>query len=166
MAKFFELDNRLSRQLRDVGALTFSFWDFLARFGALSFVLVAAVAIGLQLLDGWHFVLSVFGSVFVAIGLQRLIRRPRPNVKRRSGYLLAWRSYAFPSVHSTVSATCASLLTFFVRYGDPQFHLIIGLLMFVLAGLIGLSRVAVGVHRMVDVIAGLLLGTFLSFILP
>jgi len=87
-----------------------------------------------------------------ALGLRRLIDRPRP-----------WRRYAlpeplvaapkdpsFPSGHATIAFACATVLSYFKPRLAPAF--------FLLALAIGFSRVYVGVHYPLDVVGGAVLG--------
>lgn len=165
MTSLLRLDDQISRRIRDSAAGSFSFWSALAKWGVFGFVIVAASTISFGFLSATTVVTVIFGTAVIAVAVQHLLRRNRPNYKRLTGYHLFWRSYAFPSVHSTVSAVCASLLTFGPSYASADAHVAIGVALFMIAALIGISRVVMGVHRVGDVLAGLVFGTLLPFIL-
>ena len=66
-------------------------------------------------------------------------------------------TYSFPSGHATVSFACATVLALAVpRLRVP---------LFVLAALISFSRVYVGVHYPLDVLAGAVLGVAIAIAL-
>jgi len=65
-------------------------------------------------------------------------------------------THSFPSGHSTVAFACATVLALAVpRLAVP---------LYVLAALIGFSRVYVGVHYPLDVLAGALLGVAIALV--
>jgi len=107
--------------------------------------------------------LAVFGSsilsAIIAFPLFKLlIQRERPSTA-----LIPIEDYAFPSGHSTM----AMLLCLLIRYmlqpyiKTPWKKYAFLLLMLVSAGLIGLSRIFLHVHRFTDVVGGFLLGFFI-----
>jgi membrane-associated phospholipid phosphatase len=91
-------------------------------------------------------VLALF-SVMVARVIKRFIGK-----RRHEGRWLPVSGYAFPSTHAT---GLASLLV--STYGDIIFYII-----FVGAVIILFGRVTTRVHDYKDIIAGLLLGTFVT----
>lgn len=66
------------------------------------------------------------------------------------------KGYSFPSEHTSIFFALA-FSTFFLNKK-------IGVLMYVLAVLIGLSRVVKGVHYPMDILGGIVLGTLVGFI--
>lgn len=88
----------------------------------------------------------------VATALQFLFQRPRPfKVPGHPEPLssLSWVTPSFPSGHATLAFAAAAVLTLTTGWVLPFFFA---------AFLVALSRVAVGVHYLGDVIAGAFLG--------
>lgn len=88
----------------------------------------------------------------VSGGLKEWIERDRPAVADPEPETLVAlpATYSFPSGHATVSFACATVLALAVpRLAVP---------LFALATLISFSRVYVGVHYPLDVLAGAVLG--------
>ncbi len=100
--------------------------------------------------------LLILFSGFVVGVLKEIIARPRPE-----GILILAKetSYAFPSGHSTLSAAFASF-AYFSKKLEKQFKylLIIG------AIIVAVSRLYLGVHFLSDVIAGLIIGSVIGWI--
>jgi undecaprenyl-diphosphatase len=125
---------------------------------ALSILLVAIVTFFLTC-DGKHgaarFLLAaVLGGWLLQKGLKALIGRPRPEVVPR---LMPVDSTSFPSGHSMMSAVIfLSLGVILSRLELKRPHLRIYFMSvaFLLTGLVGLSRVYLGVHYPTDVLAG------------
>ena len=94
--------------------------------------------------------LTVAVTAVVATTLKYLVRRSRPQ-DRVGFYALKTDRYSFPSGHAMRMAAIA------VAVG--RFDLAAGVIGYVLAILVGLCRMAVGVHYASDVLVGLLIGT-------
>jgi undecaprenyl-diphosphatase len=91
----------------------------------------------------------------VIYGLKFLIQRPRPllflgtisKLSQGKGEIL---DPSFPSAHATFSFMMATLLGFWF----PRYRIVL----FIVAGFIGWTRIYLGLHYPTDVIAGALLG--------
>lgn len=89
-------------------------------------------------------------------GLKLVFGRPRPFEQYPLlGLDPAQMGSAFPSGHATAAFALATALGYRWPRGRP--------LWFTLAGLVALSRVALGVHRPWDVVAGAAVGFFVVF---
>lgn len=148
-------DVRLSAALR----LTDGRWRALARVVAHSgdavFWLAGALVAflwGTPL--GQEVALRLFGAIVVAGllagGLKRLIRRPRPDGPPDGLYPVHDR-YGFPSGHAVRVAAIAVALA-------PLLPVWAAAVLAIWAAAVALSRVALGVHYLLDVLAGALLG--------
>ena len=136
---------------------------WLSRLGAFGWVfLVIALAAAIVLRRPRVFVLTLAAAVvgdLLARGLQAAIGRQRPPVLPGEPHRLVSlpSSESFPSGHATVAFACAVTLALAVpRLAVP---------VLVLAAAIAYSRVYVGVHYPLDVIAGAVLGTLIAIAL-
>ncbi|GIU98538.1 MAG: phosphatase PAP2 family protein [Actinomycetota bacterium] len=97
-------------------------------------------------------------------GMKRLFERPRPYEADRDGTRLLIgppRASAFPSSHPAVLLAFVDVAGRALGLGRGARAALIGL-----AGAVGLSRVAVGVHYPADVVGGLLLGRAVAEAFP
>lgn len=116
----------------------------------------------------WLFSGEAWGrrAVFLAVGLTVMaiivillkisIRRPRPEGEWGKIYRIT-DPHSFPSGHA---ARSAALAVMGFAAGPPWF----GILVALWAPWVGISRVALGVHYLMDVIAGWLVGIAMGFI--
>lgn len=101
-------------------------------------------------------VLSAIFSTFISFMLYLLWQRPRPfvtyaqSVERLAGYTTA---SSFPSVHTYLSFAIATTV---LLYGHKK----LGILMFIIALAVGISRIAAGLHYPSDVLGGIVVGVF------
>jgi membrane-associated phospholipid phosphatase len=123
-------------------------------YGAVWLVLAAVLAVWLRrpVVFGGT-VLAVVLGFGVSEALQAAVPRARPV-----GQALVHRphSHSFPSGHATIAFAAATVLAGLVPRGRVAFY--------VLAAAIAWSRVYVGVHYPLDVLAGAVLGTALGYL--
>jgi undecaprenyl-diphosphatase len=102
--------------------------------------------------------ISAISGYFVGSGLKAYFIRPRPTVVPQLE--LAYQS-SFPSSHSMMSAiiylTLGALLTQFAG-NLPRFRVYFLLCALFLTGIVGITRVYLGVHYPTDVLAGWIAG--------
>ena len=98
---------------------------------------------------------ALLGSLIIN---KNIVQRPRPFVKVTDLQIIipTPSEYSFPSGHTASSFAAASV---FYRHLPKQ----LGIPSVVLAGIIGFSRLYVGVHYPTDVIAGVIMGILLSY---
>lgn len=100
---------------------------------------------------------AIVAAEAVTAGLKILVARPRPaDVLDGIRVLAPAGGYSFPSAHTTRSFAAATVLGTRLRRGRWA--------LFAVATLIGLSRVVVGVHFPIDVIAGAGLGLLIGWL--
>lgn len=123
----------------------------------------AALALALILFGGEKDKLNVLlglATLIVVVaacqGLKHLVDRPRPAFLRHGFHHQFLTTSSFPSNHTAVAFAMAYL----VARLYPAWHTM--LLLYVLAGLIGLSRVYLREHYPLDVLGGAALGTYLA----
>lgn len=101
----------------------------------------------------WLVLIATVGGQVLSTGLKHIYHRPRPNLV---AHLSSVYTTSFPSGHSMLSAvvylTLGSLLASLVKERRLKFYFI-GVAM-TLTGLVGVSRVFMGVHYPTDVLAG------------
>ena len=89
--------------------------------------------------------------------LKPLVHRPRPFLTvKELGPLITPHGFSFPSGHATVAMAMAVVLA----HHFPKARALV----YVLAGLIGASRVYFGVHYLSDVLAGFVLGVAVGYL--
>ena len=95
-------------------------------------------------------------SLLLMLLLKRLFQRKRPL----SPLLKAARGLSFPSGHAIMSVTFYGLLAYILQLSiqDDFIKYLVTVLMIILIGVIGYSRIYLRVHYASDVIAGFLIG--------
>jgi undecaprenyl-diphosphatase len=132
----------------------------ISRLGSALFLVVATALLVLRfLLMRWRraavwLALAMAGAVVLDLTLKLAFRRPRPV----AFFGVAPDSYSFPSGHALASmcfyGVLAGLLTARVR--SPRLRVLLWLAAALLIGVIGFSRIYLGVHYPTDVVAGYL----------
>lgn len=123
---------------------------------SLTFVGLVLLAAGTQLTRhlAWMLLLGAGGAAVLAQAVKRVSRRRRPNVGITGFNALVANpdAFSFPSGHTAASVALA------VAWAGEGSGL--GLLAASFAGLVGFSRVYLGAHYPLDVMAGAALGLF------
>lgn len=158
MKALLKIDHQLTDKIRTWGKLQYRFWNFMASQSIAVYVLVAAMFAYFDGLNFWHFLVIFTGSYVVAVTLQHLIKRHRPDFHKTTGYKMWIETYSFPSAHATMSAAAATSIGLLTIFPSPTVTAvtIVGCAIFAL--LIGISRLVVGVHYLADVVCGWVLG--------
>ena len=101
-------------------------------------------------------------SAALNVVLKQIFARGRPNVLR----LISETGYSFPSGHAMINASLyVMLILMIVRYVEGfSRKLILSSLCAGLTGLIGFSRVYLGVHYVSDILGGWLFGAAVSLL--
>lgn len=161
------IDNAILKALRNPNNLSdpigppwlLSTMTDISALGGLSVTIVALVAVAgyFALSKKYRFMIYLFfcvgGGAALMFVLKGFFSRPRPSVVP---HLQEISSYSFPSGHSMVSAimylTFAAMLAKTTKdYKLKMYYMFIGI---VLTGMVGFSRVFLGVHYPSDVLAG------------
>jgi membrane-associated phospholipid phosphatase len=158
------LDAKISEQVRLLGARTYAFWRQVA-VNLLNLYFICAIAFAvLHWLSVFHVIVVGLTSYICALIIQRLVARERPAFEKLTGYKMWWRTYSFPSAHATLSAGLATALILFTNFPSNEARIGFSLLFILTALLIGLSRIIVGVHYVIDITVGFILGTSIAFL--
>ena len=103
---------------------------------------------------------ALLGSLIINNNIvKNIVQRPRPFVTFTDLQIIipTPSEFSFPSGHTSSSFAAAAV---FYRHLPKK----LGITSVILAGLIGFSRLYVGVHYPTDVIAGVLMGILLSYL--
>jgi len=127
----------------------------LTHMGLGQFVFLAALILMLSRvgkITGISLIAGMTVSYYLSSALKEIVSRPRPfQVLNDVNKLACAGGYSFPSGHSAMAFMAAFVIT--------SYHKKAGVLVYLLAFMVGLSRVYIGVHFPSDVICGALIGT-------
>ncbi|MCR2043488.1 phosphatase PAP2 family protein [Anaerosalibacter massiliensis] len=104
---------------------------------------------------------SIIGTYLVNAILKNIFVRTRPL----KYFLIEQTGYSFPSGHSMVSMAFYTTMTYLFLENKKGKNTFIWVLNFLLIGLIGFSRIYLGVHWPTDVIAGYVMGFLVHIII-
>ncbi len=161
--KLLAQDAALSTRLRvaEQPGLLRSFAKFFAHSGDSWFCGVVILLVFLLGDYAWKAKALIFGvsmviTAVLVLAIKFTVKRRRPegewgNIYRKTD------PHSFPSGHATRAFLFAMLA---IWVGPPWF----AILMVVWAPLVGLARIAMGVHYVSDVVAGLFLGIFMGWV--
>jgi len=126
--------------------------------GSSFFILIVAAVLLLRKRYFYALELSLGAlTLGLVVGLFKAsIRRTRPFLKLRSIRIIGSRAsgHSFPSGHTSQTFFMATLLLHYY-----QANLAVWILLYMVASLVGITRVYLGMHYPRDVLAGVMLGT-------
>lgn len=152
----FEFEKDINNKL--LRTFIFVFTELGSSFGAAIIITVIAFVSGYK-------TLLIFVPIYsVQLGITELIKfilkSPRPKtIIKNNLWGMKLTSGAFPSGHSSNIFTLAMLISFYYRVNTS-----LAILIFSIAGAVSLSRIFLGKHYVIDVIAGALLGIIISIL--
>ena len=152
-------DKKVSEKIQNAFHPEYSFWAHISELGL---YLYGLIMIGLLFVVNdtskvFYWVSPVIIATGIALLLQYIIKRHRPP-EHDTVYHLAIKTYSFPSVHAAASFSFATILTYAFLGSSLEYAWIFVVAFYLLASYISWSRIVVGVHYFLDVIAGLILG--------
>jgi len=162
---FSDINKSLFLSLNQLGGyLPHQFWSLITYCGDALPVFVLCVFFVKkypQLL--WAVLLSLLIGTLISQGLKAFFNTLRPLGELPADTfifmgVIELKLLSFPSGHSMTAFVLATLLTSFVRF--PYAHQILG----ILAGLITISRIMVGAHWPLDILAGATLGILIGWL--
>jgi membrane-associated phospholipid phosphatase len=164
MAKWLELDARLSARLRvlEKPGLLRSLAIFFGHSGDSWFWLAALLLLALFGGAAWRpwayaFILAILITAGVVLLIKFSVRRQRPEGEWGQMYRRT-DPHSFPSGHAARAAMLAVLA---VGLGPAW----LAAILLIWAPLVGLARVATGLHYLSDVLAGWLLGVVMGLVM-
>ena len=144
-------------------------WDFLIVFFGVYFIYVALIVFLFVAYQDWKkrrargmrdFAIAISSALIARFGIVSLIHifyhRPRPFLALGISHLISNSTYSFPSGHTTF-LFALSTATYF-------FHKKMAYFLFASGVIVGLARVASGVHYPSDILGGVLLGIIAGFV--
>lgn len=162
-------DHKITQRLQLTPPQLRPFFIFITFFGGVTFSIIATIGMMLLLRANDKILLS---NAFFAIGgimalggiLKYVWRRQRPDTEYARNMLFA--SYSFPSGHTLDSILLYGLISYAITTHYPNLGAIVWATAIITIILVAYSRIYLGAHYVLDVIAGALLGTtFLAALL-
>ena len=143
--------------------------DFLIVFFGVYFIYVALAVFLFVAYQDWKkrrtrgirdFAIAIASALIAKFGIVSLIHifyhRPRPFLALKISHLITNSTYSFPSGHTTFLFALATATYFF--------HKKLAYFLFISGVIVGLARVASGVHYPSDILGGVLLGIIAGFV--
>ena len=161
--KFLDLDSQLSSRLRiaeEPGVLrTVAIW--FAHSGDSWFWLLGLVLYFIFGNDEWRelvftLIIGIIITALFVLVVKFSVRRRRPEGEW-GGVYRSTDPHSFPSGHA---ARCMLIAVLMVTLGPVW----LGVLLLIWAPLVSLARVAMGVHYLSDILAGMVIGTLLGWV--
>ncbi len=124
----------------------------------LSIIVLSVLLLARDKLRLTHYLAALLGSAFWTVVIKHLFGRSRPT---EISQLINVTGFSYPSGHTLISASIYLTLVFFGFrfFTSLRSRIVLLLLASLLIGLIGLSRIYLGVHYPSDVLAGACFGT-------
>ncbi len=126
--------------------------------------LLIAVALGLSLIRK-SYGLSFFLTIAATFGATHIIKSIT-KVQRPDDAMIDALGYRFPSMHAAIAGAVIASLAWhlLVRADRLVFRILIVIAAFLLIALASATRLYLGVHELIDVCGGALLGVSIGFI--
>lgn len=115
----------------------------------LDVVIVLVLGLRRKLREGLFAGFAIIGSALLNLGAKQLFARQRPSLWES---ISPESSFSFPSGHAMGSMTLACVLVLLAWHTRWRWPLLVAMSVFV--GLVGLSRIYLGVHYPSDILAG------------
>lgn len=140
----------------------------ITQFGSTTMIGGIALAVGLYLLARKQIAyfaglcLSVMGTIVVVFPLKEFVARSRPDTLYQA---LSEGTFAFPSGHAAFSMALYGFLSYLAwKWFPRQYAIALTVCAAALIGLIGFSRLYLGLHFVSDVAAGYVIGAIFLFL--
>jgi membrane-associated phospholipid phosphatase len=102
-------------------------------------------------LEAMVFAITCLGGAILNTGLKLFFSKVRPQLWKQ---LIVETSFSFPSGHAIGSIVLYGFIAYLLASFYPKYSPIIYTLVVILIGMIGISRLYLGVHWLTDIIAG------------
>jgi undecaprenyl-diphosphatase len=154
-------DRAISRRWQQVCKGRVHLWAVLGAHLGDGWVWVLALVLALVLMPAaerplvWRWAISMASAGGITTSLKFVWRRQRP-VQRSGFYSRTYDKHSFPSGHATRMGTVAVFMpALFPKWGWLALFVVLG---------VGWSRVALGIHYLLDVAAGFAVGLIVSLV--